>query len=109
GFQTDFPVRAGYKYYASAGEHLAESFYCEGSRSKFDFHDSPSTAKGFPLQSKDPLDHITTIAYDEYKLFPVTVTDALGMQTSALYDYRVMQAKQVTDPNENRSQVAFSP
>ena len=37
------------------------------------------------------------------------VTDAVGLTTSAEYDYRVLQARTVTDANGNRTAVSFSP
>jgi RHS repeat-associated protein len=42
-----------------------------------------------------------------YDLFPQQTTDALGNVAAALYDYRVLQAKQLTDPNGNQSFAAF--
>jgi RHS repeat-associated protein len=43
----------------------------------------------------------------ENDLFPARTRDALGNTIEALHDYRVLQAKQLTDPNGNRTLVAF--
>ena len=40
-------------------------------------------------------------------LLPRAATDALGNTTAADNDYRVLQPFRVTDPNGNRSEVAF--
>ncbi|MGN6645031.1 MAG: SpvB/TcaC N-terminal domain-containing protein, partial [Cytophaga sp.] len=108
-FRTALPANAGYVYYdGSDGVHVA-GYYAGAQRSKFDFQVSPATAKGLVLQMQDALGNTATITYDDYKLLPLTVTDPAGMVTAAAYDYRVMQAKQVTEPNGNRVQLAFTP
>jgi len=53
----------------------------------------------------DPFGNETTIEYDEYNLFPATIIDALEFETTAEYDYRVLQAKKLTDPNGNSKQL----
>jgi len=60
-------------------------------------------------ESKDPFDNLSSIEYDEFLMFPIKATDALGLETLAEYNYRVMQADKVTDPNENSSVFDFSP
>ena len=49
----------------------------------------------------------TSVSYDAYNLFPIQTIDAVGNTVSAAYDYRALQPQTVTDPNGNRSQVAF--
>ncbi|MDY7094928.1 MAG: SpvB/TcaC N-terminal domain-containing protein [Acidobacteriota bacterium] len=51
----------------------------------------------------------TRISYDSYDLLPVVVVDAAGLRTEADYDYRVLQPRQVTDPNGNRKVFGFTP
>jgi RHS repeat-associated protein len=60
-----------------------------------------------PRRAIDPLGGITRVSYDSYDLLSATVTDAVGNVTGAANDYRVLQPYLVTDPNNNRSQVAF--
>src|SRR5207244_1841395 len=55
----------------------------------------------------DPFGAISRVAYDDYDLLPRAATDALGNTTAADNDYRVLQPFRVTDPNGNRSEVAF--
>jgi RHS repeat-associated protein len=45
--------------------------------------------------------------YDKYDLIPTKFTDAVGNITNAEIDYRTLQPSQVTDINNNRSQVSF--
>jgi len=55
----------------------------------------------------------TTVAYDQdlagqpYDLLVALTRDALGNEIDAVHDYRVLQPRLVTDPNGNRSEVAF--
>jgi hypothetical protein len=60
-----------------------------------------------PRRAVDPFAAISRVSYDAYDLLAATATDAVGNVTSALNDYRVLQAWQVTDPNGNRAQTAF--
>src|SRR5205823_449073 len=46
---------------------------------------------------------------DSYRLLPNQVTDPIGLITAAQYDYRVLQTRQITDPNGNFSEFQFSP
>ncbi|TVR75946.1 MAG: hypothetical protein EA412_14600 [Chitinophagaceae bacterium] len=66
-----------------------------------------------PVETKDPIGNITKIDYDVYHLLPETVTQkqsaGTDLVTIAEYDYRVMQAKQITDPNGNRTAYRFTP
>jgi len=57
------------------------------------------------IESTDSLGHKTTIAYDDYALFPVSTTDPLGNETTIVHDYRSLQPKLVTDANGNRNAV----
>lgn len=49
----------------------------------------------------------STVGYDAYDLLPRLTIDAVGNVVSAAYDYRVLQAETLTDPNGNRVQTAF--
>jgi RHS repeat-associated protein len=55
---------------------------------------------------RDPFAHSSFVDYAN-DLFPAKTRDALGNTVEALHDYRVLQAKQLTDHNGNRSFVAF--
>ncbi len=108
-FRTALPANAGYTYFSGTDDIHEAGYYCNTDQKKFDFHDDPFSSKGLVLQMKDPLGNTASVDYDDYLLLPIKVTDAAGMETLASYDYRVMQADLITDPNLNRVQFAFSP
>ena len=60
-----------------------------------------------PVLQADPFGRITRIAYDDADLLPVATEDAAGQIWTAANDYRVLQPYRLTDPNGNRSVVAF--
>ncbi|MGH9892294.1 MAG: hypothetical protein ACREA0_09990, partial [bacterium] len=68
-----------------------------------------------PHRYRDPFGHDTLVIYDgpadpnapRYDLLVIRTTDALGNTITATNDYRVLQPRLVTDPNRNRTQVAF--
>jgi RHS repeat-associated protein len=60
-----------------------------------------------PSRFEDPFGNAATVTYDGYKLFPAQTKDALENTMTAGYDYRVLHPRLVTDPNGNRSEVAF--
>ena len=108
-FQDRTPALAGYTF-ADGSDHRARGYFAHASRVAFDFQMPDLPRRGLPVTMRDPLGNDTTIAYDRpYHLLPVQVTDAVGLTTSAEYDYRVLQPRMVTDANGNRRAVTFSP
>jgi RHS repeat-associated protein len=108
-FQDQTPALAGY-IFADGSDHRARGYFAHGTRVAFDFHRPDVPRRGLPVTMRDPLGHDTAMAYDRpYHLLPVQVTDAVGLTTSAEYDYRVLQPRMVKDANGNRRAVAFSP
>lgn len=59
-----------------------------------------------PRRFRNPFARSSFVEYAN-DLFPAKTRDALGNTTEALHDYRVLQPKQLTDPNGNRSFAAF--
>ena len=57
----------------------------------------------------DPFGAATLIGYDAHLLAAARVEDAAANVTEAVLDYRVLQPSLVTDPNDNRTAVAFDP
>jgi RHS repeat-associated protein len=55
----------------------------------------------------DPFGAVTVVAYDNFDLQPVSATDAVGNLISATHDYRVLLPREVSDPNGNRTAIAF--
>ena len=66
-------------------------------------------SRGLLLVARDPLGADTCTAYDSCDVLPVRVTDPVGLVTVAEYDFRVLQARQIVDPNGNSSEFGFSP
>ena len=60
-----------------------------------------------PCRFRDPFGHDTIVTYDLHDLLIRETRDALANGVIADNDYRVLQPRLVTDPNGNRSQVAF--
>ena len=60
-----------------------------------------------PRRFRDPFGHSTLVGYDEHRLAQVFTCDAVGNETRATLDYRVMQPHRLTDPNGNRSEARF--
>jgi len=63
-----------------------------------------------PTMSIDPFNNISHLTYDyNYKLLLLETRDPLDNIVRAKYDFRTMQPQMVTNPNGNRSAVAFDP
>ncbi|MDP2604239.1 MAG: SpvB/TcaC N-terminal domain-containing protein [Deltaproteobacteria bacterium] len=108
-FRDSTPVLAGYTF-ADGSDHRTRGYFAHASRVAFDFQMQGLPRRGLPVTMRDPLDNETTIAYDDpFHLLPVQVTDAVGLTVRAEYDYRVLQARMVTDANGNRGAATFSP
>ena len=60
-----------------------------------------------PRRIRDPFGESATVDYDEYDLLITRTTDPLENTATAESDYRVLQPRLLTDPNGNRSAVAF--
>ena len=60
-----------------------------------------------PRKFADPFSQSATLVYDIHDLTMVKTQDGLGNRVTAKNDYRVLQPQQMTDPNGNRSEVAF--
>ena len=60
-----------------------------------------------PRKVADAFDQTTAVEYDAYDLLVTRTTDPVGSSVLATNDYRVLQPREVTDPNRNRSASAF--
>jgi hypothetical protein len=58
---------------------------------------------------RDPLSHDTSIGFDTYALPHTAVTDPVGLRIVASHDYRVLQPRQITDPNGNLTLLTYTP
>lgn len=61
------------------------------------------------MLSWDPIGVETRVEYDQHDLLPALTINAVGLRTTATYDYRVLSARETTDPNGNTTTVRFSP
>ena len=116
-FRTLLPQRAGYTFHAgSADLSDPKGYFVNTDRRCYDFQ-SGRTGRGLVLEMVDPLHdkaanplaHRTLVDYDEYQFLPIRVTDAAGLITKAVYDYRVLQPNEITDPNKNKSLFTYTP
>ena len=122
-YRTLLPKRAGYVFHAESAEPFCPAgYFVMSERRRYDVQSDPSgNGYGLVLETLDPLydpshdpfgnplRHRTTIAYDDYHLLPLGVTDPAGLTTHATYDYRVLQPKEVTDSNGTTTTCTFSP
>jgi RHS repeat-associated protein len=60
-----------------------------------------------PRMIVDPFGHSTIVDYDPYDLFVSRSADTLANSTAIAHDYRTGQPRCITDPNRNRTAVAF--
>ena len=107
-FQDETPALAGYVF-ADGSDHRPRGYFAQATRVAFDFQTPDLPRRGLAVARRDPLGNETAIVFDPYHLLPVELTDAVGLTTGAEYDYRVLQARMVTDANGNRTAVSFSP
>jgi RHS repeat-associated protein len=118
-FRALLPTRAGYTFHSGSSDPAdPKGYYVNANRRRYDFQTNPSgKGTGLVLETADPLfdatanpsGHRTLIEYDHFQFLPALVTDAAGLAMQAVNDYRVLQPREVTDPNGNRSIFTFSP
>ena len=60
-----------------------------------------------PRRFLDPFNNPTVVTHDLHDLMPAEVRDAVGNTVTSEIDYRVLSPWRMTDPNRNRSEVAF--
>lgn len=105
-----FEATLGYTRTENTADGHHAGYYVDSQRRRYDFHDPQlGRTTGFMVGSQDALRHPSTIRPDPYGLLPVEVADPVGLTTRAEYDYKVLQAKTVTDPNGNVSTFTFTP
>ena len=112
-FATRLPATAGYTFHPADAASHAGGWYTQATRSSFDFQQAtlPSRPCSLLLAQQDPLGHTTLIAFEDYRfrLLPQRVTGPTGLSTQASYDLRTLQPATVTDPNQNLSELRYSP
>jgi RHS repeat-associated protein len=109
-FRDRLPRLAGYQHYTDADVAGSPGgYYAATAQHRFDVHVPGMAARGRPVASRDPLGALTEVSYDQHDFLPVLTVDAVGLRTTATYDYRVLQARDLTDANGNTHSVVFAP
>jgi RHS repeat-associated protein len=118
-YETAYPNGAAGYHIGTTSEYVPGGYYQVAERRQYDFQAGVGRPRGLVQAILDPLgvvanalstgERVSRVQYDAYALLPVQTTDALGHQTTAQYDYRLLQAHLVTDPNINRTVYGFSP
>lgn len=107
-FRDAMPERAGYVFYPGDNNGNAAGYYTITARQRYDFQES-SDGRGLLTTTKDPLGFESSIQYDRFQLMPIEVTNAIGLTVLSEIDYRVMQPRQITEPNGNRTAASYTP
>lgn len=106
-------TRLGYKDRRTGYPDHIPGWYAESTRVKYDFQTGQTNFKGLTLESKDTFDVKSDIQYDVYQLLPVRSRQYLNatdyLETTAQYDYRILQPEHITDANANISVFDYSP
>lgn len=109
GAPATFGTDLGYLHKSSDGVHVA-GYYTNTVRAEFDFQAlAAGERRGLKLAQLDALGNRTSITPDSFWLLPAVVTDAFGFETTATYNYRVLQPASVTDVNQNVTEFKYSP
>ena len=116
-FRRRLPKQAGYFFHDAASDpQYTTGYYVLTESRAYDFQ--IGAGRGLLTARRDALGKETTISYDPYALLPMEVAEIIdralavpydALRTRAEYNYRVMQTKQVTDPNGNKTEFHFSP
>ena len=110
GFLDHLPPLAGYIFYSGDAEH-ERGYFVATARHEYDFqgpHDPDTQVRGLLKATMDPFGRKTVIKW-VLELLPSQVTDPAGLEIQAKYDLRVLQPREVTDPNGNRTEYTFTP
>jgi RHS repeat-associated protein len=110
-FRDLLPPLAGYIFQPGGEDSpYARGYFAASVQHHYDCQEAPGApGRGLLRASRDALGRETGIDYDAYALLPVKATDPAGLSTTAVHDYRVLQAREVVDPNGNRTVLAYTP
>ena len=109
---TEAILSEGGKYVHSEGDSnwwipSGQAFYSPSGDSPEEELEFAQAHFFLPHQFQDPFGKTARIEYDDYPLLGVRAIDPLDNVIAAENDYRVLQPRMVTDPNDNRAQAAF--
>ena len=103
--ETMLADEAGYRRWP--GPEADTGWWTPSGRSELGAPEAAAQRFFFPTKVIDPLGAETSIGYDPHLLTATRLEDGLGNVTEAELDYRLLQPRLVTDPNGNRTAVAF--
>jgi RHS repeat-associated protein len=108
GVPTTFDDQLGYT--RRMGHDHVDGLYFSAASRQTDFQATGTTiGRGLVVATRDPMGRQTDIDFDPYDHLPKTVTDPLGLVMSAAYNYRTLRPTLITDVNDNRVRVDYSP
>lgn len=104
-------THAGYlRKEAGPNSPYLAGFYATKYQARFDFHETADgSGRGLLLATRDALGNEQTTAWDEFGLLPITVTNAVGLETHSTYDYARFQPIETTDANLNKCIYGYTP
>ena len=109
-FRRLVPPLGGYVSHPGGPDPIdARGYFAQTDRRRYDFQALSGTGRGLVTARRDPLGRDTEIAYDKFDFLPIKVAAPAKLITQAEHDYRVLQPRQVTDPNGNQSLFTFTP
>jgi RHS repeat-associated protein len=115
GFRDALPLAGGYEFRA-AGPNPTDvrGYFANTDRRSYDFHDDAGHAtdrgRGLVAARLDALGSRMSVTYDNpFQLLPETETDPAGLKTAAVYNDRVLQPREIVDPNGNRARFDYTP
>jgi len=110
-FRNSLPEMAAYSFHSGETDPAtARGFFVTTERRSYDFHlNTGGKGRGLVLAQRDPLGRDSHVDFDEFDLLPTEVTDAVGLKTRVVYNYRVFQPVEITGPNGNQTIFTFTP
>jgi RHS repeat-associated protein len=110
GAPAGFGHDAGYRRRSNSGAGHHAGYYADTLRRRYDFQSSPAGGgRGLAEAERNPLGHTSTIGFDDFQWLPVSVVDAVRLETRARQNYRTFQPASIVDPNRNVVEVEYSP
>jgi RHS repeat-associated protein len=110
-FRAALPALAGYRFEPGGAGAVAErGYFAVTEERRYDVQDNPEgKGRGLVKATRDPLGAETALDHDAFELLVTKVTDPAALTTTAVYDYRTMQPREVAGPNGNQTLYGYTP
>lgn len=108
-WQAEYPAAFRDKTAPRGGFVVSDGKYYTTARTCYDFQKGNNPVFGLAQSTKDPLGFETSIQYDAFHFLPIQVMNAVGLTTTAEYNYRTFQPLWFRDENGNRQYFFYSP